>query len=236
MTTEDSGTPAGTAEDQHPDAELLRLKREIEDASAAGNAAATDEEAEPFLNLATKLRHRLAEIPAHTLDGVIAKFDDYQRIHEGGATSVWDEGLLRTIREGLERLEPSAGAAPTKADWLGMFDEYRERMGDEAAAVRANQHDTDAEYRATEIATEATQSVEHRIAEAEVDGLLGLAVKLAVLWNNSVADTADSHDDNALVVGSALDYLVKQTGIDPYVTYDRDCNPIRQLAKIRGAS
>ena len=109
MTTEDNGNPAGAAED-HPDAELLRLEREIADASAAGNAAATDEEAEPFLDLATKLRHRLAEMPAHTLDGIIVKFDDYVRLHEVNASSVWDEDFLRTIREGLERLKPSADA------------------------------------------------------------------------------------------------------------------------------
>ena len=107
MTTEDSGTPAATAEDR-PDAELLRLAREIVDASASGNTAATDEEAEPSLDLATKLTHKLAEIPAHTLDGIIAKFDQYQRIHEDGAKSVWDDDLLRTIRDGLERLEPPA--------------------------------------------------------------------------------------------------------------------------------
>ena len=108
-----------------------------------------------------------------------------------------------------------------------MFQEYRDRMGDEAAAVRANEHDTDAETRATEKATTKTQSVEHRIAEAEADGLLSLVVKLAVLWNNSIADTGDTRDDNVLMVRSALDYLAKQTGLDPYVTYDRDCKPIR---------
>ena len=124
-TTEDSGIPAATAEDrpgpgetaeattptiEHPDAELLRLEQELAAATDAGNAAATDEEAEPFLDLATDLRHRLAELPAHTLDGIIVKFDDYVRLHEVNASSVWDEDFLRTIREGLERLKPSADA------------------------------------------------------------------------------------------------------------------------------
>lgn len=103
MTTEDSGNPAATAGD-HPDAKLLRLKREIENASKAGNAAATDKEAEPFLDLATKLRHELAEIPAHTVEGIIAKFDEYQRIHSASSGSVWDEAFLRTIREALDRV------------------------------------------------------------------------------------------------------------------------------------
>ena len=104
------GETAEASATEHPDAELLRLKREIADASAAGNTAATDEEAEPFLDLATKLRHQLAEIPAHTLDGIIVKFDDYVRLHEVNASSVWDEDFLRTIREGLERLKPSVDA------------------------------------------------------------------------------------------------------------------------------
>ena len=57
---------------------------------------------------------------------------------------------------------------------------------------------------------------------------MSLTVKLAVLWNGSIAaDTGDTRDDNVLMVRSALDYLAKQTGLDPYVTYDRDCKPIR---------
>ena len=136
--------------------------------------------------------------------------------------------------EGIDPDQPTPQGIGGAA-WLAMFAEYQDRMKDEAAAVRANQNDTDAEHRATEIATEATQSVEHRIAEAEADGLLGLAVKLAVLWNNSIADTGDPNEGDALMVGSALDYLAKQTGIEPYVTYDRDCKPIR-AGEIGGAS
>lgn len=102
MTTEDSGIPAATAED-HPDAELLRLAGEIADAWAA---AATDEKAESV----SDLTHELAEMPAYTPDGLIAKLDEYQRIQEGSAKSVWDDDLLRTIREGLERMKPSTDA------------------------------------------------------------------------------------------------------------------------------
>ena len=59
---------------------------------------------------------------------------------------------LRHVRLDPRRLaaDRRAGSVnPAKTDWLAMLEEYRERMGDEAAAVRANQHDTDIEYRAT---------------------------------------------------------------------------------------
>ncbi len=45
------------------------------------------------------------------INGIIAKFDDYRHIHEGGATSVWDEDLLRTIRESLGRMKPNPDAS-----------------------------------------------------------------------------------------------------------------------------
>ena len=177
---------------------------------------------------------RLLSTPAHTPQGLAVKLRTFRRYHA-------NTKKLAPVIDGFiadaERASTCGklDTAPSKTDWLALLEEYRERMKDESAAVRANQNDTDAEHRATDEATEATQSVEHRIAEAEADGLLGLAVKLAVLWNNSIADTGDPNEGDALLVGSALDYLAKQTGIDPYVTYDRDCKPIR-TAEIGGGS
>ena len=179
MTTEDSGIPAATAED-HPDSELLRLKCEIESASNAGNTAATDEEAEPFLDLASKLRHELAEIPAHTLDGIIAKFDDYQRIHQGGATSVWDEDLLRTIREGLERPKPSADVA-----LASLWQEYRrnskewDAVPDDAGTPHAKR----------------AEEIERRIIAVPAEGVLGLAIKLRIAVDNTPEDEEPEFND-----------------------------------------
>ncbi len=216
------------------DAELIHLVAEHARLRGLCDASQDDDEIDRYGKLISEAHRKLEAMPVQTPDGVAAKVRHLQYLSENFADDFSD--MFASILDGLQRIGAAGSVNPAKTDWLAMLEEYRERMGDEAAAVRANQHDTDVEYRATEIATEATQSVEHRIAEAEADGPLGLAVKLAVLWNNSIADTADSHDDNALMVGSALDYLVKQTGIDPYVTYDRDCKPIRELAKIRGAS
>ena len=177
---------------------------------------------------------RLLSTPAHTPQGLAVKLHTFRRYHANTEIlAPFIDEFIADAERASTRDNPDATS--TKTEWLAMFQEYRDRMGDEAAAVRANEHDTDAETRATEKATTKTQSVEHRIAEAEADGLLSLVVKLAVLWNNSIADTGDTRDDNVLMVGSALDYLVNQTGLDPYVTYDRDCKPIR-AAEIGGAS
>ena len=205
MTTEDSGIPAATAED-HPDAELLRLKREIENASNAGNAAATDEEAEPFLDLATDLRHRLAEIPAHTLDGVIAKFDDYRCIHEGGATSVWDEDLLRTISEGLERLKPSADAKlfalEADAALQDLWREYQQCLKDWGPD----------ETPEDEKARDRSFELERQIVETPAQSIFGVAVKLWIATHDNLPYKRPEYTDEKALVG-ACDDAVRLAGI-----------------------
>ena len=200
MTTEDSGIPAVTAED-HPDAELLRLAREIADASNAGNAAATDEEAEPFLDLATKLRHQLAEMPAHTPDGIIARFDDYRRIHEGGATSVWDKDLLRTIGEGLERIGATASVDPDST-LLDLWREYRQNSKE-----WGTQDDDAGPY------AERAQEIERRIIAAPAEGVLGLAIKLRIAVDNTPEDEEPEFNDQRAML-AVLDDVDRLAGFN----------------------
>ena len=178
------------------------------------------------------IEKRLLNMPAHTPQGLATKVRIFRRYHANtsGVASFVDE-FVAIAERASTRDNPDT--APTKTAWLAMFEEYRERVRAESAVVVANDGDTDVERRATEEATAATQRTERQIAEAEADGLLGLAVKLAVLWNSSIADHGGN---NIELTRSALDYLAQQTGIDPYVTYDRDCNPIREFAEIGGAS
>ena len=205
MTTEDSGIPAVTAED-HPDAELLRLEREIADASDAGNAAATDEEAEPFLDLGTKLRNRLAEMPAHTPDGIIVKLDEYLSLHKVNASSVWDKDLLRTIREALERLKPSVDAKlfALKADAAlqDLWREYQQCLKDWGPD----------ETPEDEKARDRSFELERQIVEIPAQGIFGVAVKLWIATHDNLPHKEPKYTDEKALV-AACDDAVRLTGI-----------------------
>ena len=61
-----------------------------------------------------EMRDRLSEMPAQTLGDVVLKLRELEYvIREWGLDTQWHEPLLRTVREGAERLaaEPTEGEA-----------------------------------------------------------------------------------------------------------------------------
>ena len=79
------------------------MHREIDSINSV--AMPSDDELDARCGRVFETRERLSETPAQTLDDVVIKLRELEYvIQEWGLDTQWHEPLMRTAREGLERL------------------------------------------------------------------------------------------------------------------------------------
>ena len=93
--------------DNHPDAELLALGAEIakEYADIKTKKGVADDEAEKWGDHVSEMEQRFAEMPVHTLSGVVAKLGSLRDfLVDDGALRSGDIALVETALAAVERV------------------------------------------------------------------------------------------------------------------------------------